>query len=325
MRALSLSTALLALATAMPAIAQDAIQVDGSSTVFPVSEAFAEEFQAATGNRVVVGVSGTGGGFQKFCRGEISFAGASRPIRTSEMEACAAAGIEYVELPIAIDALAVVINPANTFAQCLSIAELNTMWEPAAQGVVNNWNQVNAAFPDAPLTLFGPGTDSGTYDYFTFAVTGEEHSSRGDFSASEDDNVLVQGVSTDPNALGFFGLAYLDENRERLQAVGIRQEDGSCVEPSTETAANGTYQPLTRPLFIYVNAAHLDSMPAVQDYAMFMMNGELAPELVAETGYLPLPAEAFALAQSKITNRVTGTYFGGSSRTGVSVADLLAH
>ena len=325
MRALSLSTALLALATALPAFAQDAVQVDGSSTVFPISEAFAEEYQIATGNRVTVGVSGTGGGFQKFCRGEISITGASRPIRSSEMEACAAAGIEYIELPIAIDALAVVINPANTFAQCLSIAELNTMWEPAAQGVVNNWNQVNPAFPDAPLTLFGPGTDSGTYDYFTFAVTGEEHSSRGDFSASEDDNVLVQGVSTDPNALGFFGLAYLDENRERLQAVGIRQEDGSCVEPSTETAANGTYQPLTRPLFIYVNAAHLDSMPAVQDYAMFMMNGELAPELVAETGYLPLPAEAFELAQSKITNRVTGTYFGGSSRTGVSVADLLAH
>ncbi len=325
MRALSLSTALLALATALPAFAQDAVQVDGSSTVFPISEAFAEEYQIATGNRVTVGVSGTGGGFQKFCRGEISITGASRPIRSSEMEACAAAGIEYIELPIAIDALAVVINPANTFAQCLSIAELNTMWEPAAQGVVSNWNQVNPAFPDAPLTLFGPGTDSGTYDYFTFAVTGTEHNSRGDFTASEDDNVLVYGVSTDPNALGFFGLAYLEENRERLQAVGIRQEDGSCVEPSTETAANGTYQPLTRPIFIYVNADHLDSVANVEGLVQFMMNAEHAPELVAETGYLPLPAEAFELALAKITNRVTGTYFGGSSRTGVSIADLLAH
>lgn len=325
MRALSLSTALLALATALPAFAQDAVQVDGSSTVFPISEAFAEEYQIATGNRVTVGVSGTGGGFQKFCRGEISITGASRPIRASEMEACAAAGIEYIELPIAIDALAVVINPANTFAQCLSIAELNTMWEPAAQGVVSNWNQVNPAFPDAPLTLFGPGTDSGTYDYFTFAVTGTEHNSRGDFTASEDDNVLVYGVSTDPNALGFFGLAYLEENRERLQAVGIRQEDGSCVEPSTETAANGTYQPLTRPIFIYVNADHLDSVANVEGLVQFMMNAEHAPELVAETGYLPLPAEAFELALAKIANRVTGTYFGGSSRTGVSIADLLAH
>lgn len=301
-----------------------AIQIDGSSTVFPVSEAFAEEFQISTGNRVVVGLSGTGGGFRKFCRGETSFSGASRPIQTSEVEECAANGINFIELPIAMDALATVVNPANDWANCMSIAELKTIWEPAAQGRINNWNQVREGFPNQGMALFGAGIDSGTYDYYTLAIVGEESTSRGDFTATEDDNITVQGVSTDRYAMGFLGVAYLEENRNRLKAVAIEQPDGSCVEPNAETAASGAYQPLTRPLFMYVNAEHLDTHDNVEDFALYFMTGETAPGLVAETGYLPLPERAFNLGQAKIRARKTGSFFEGGSLVGVTVEDLLA-
>lgn len=326
MRTLKITTAVAALAAALPglAMAQDAVQVDGSSTVFPISEAFAEEFQIATGTRVVVGLSGTGGGFQKFCRGETSITGASRPIRDIEMEVCTENNIEFIELPVAMDALANVVHPDNDWANCMTVAELKTMWEPEAQGVINNWNQINPEYPDRRLGLFGAGTDSGTYDYYTFAITGVEHSSRGDFTATEDDNVTVQGVATDPDAIGFLGVAYLEENRSRLKAVAIKQEDGSCVEPSADTASDGSYQPLTRPLFMYVNLAHLEAQPNVEAYANWMMNGEVAPELVTSTGYLSLPDRAFALGQAKIAARKTGTFFDGGSKVGVSVDDLLA-
>ncbi len=306
------------------AFAQEAVQVDGSSTVFPVSEAFAEEFQIATGNRVVVGVSGTGGGFKKFCRGETSFSGASRPIKTSEAELCAENGIEFIEMPIAMDALAVIVHPDNDWATCMTVDELKTIYEPAAQGTVDNWNQVNADYPDMGLSIYGAGTDSGTYDYFTFAVVGEEGASRGDFTATEDDNITIQGVSTDEAAIGFLGLAYVEENRERVKAVEISYNGGECIPPTVDTAGDGSYQPLTRPLFIYANKAHLDEKQAVLDYAKFMFDPAHAQTLVAETGYLALPKKAFSLAEQKIDARKTGSFFDGGSKIGVSVDDLLA-
>jgi phosphate transport system substrate-binding protein len=212
--------------------AQSLVKIDGSSTVFPVTEAVAEEFQKMprrVASELTVGISGTGGGFKKFCRGETDISDASRPILKKEMEDCAKAGIKYVELPVAFDALTVVINPKNTWIKQLTVAELKKMWEPAAQGKVMNWNQVNPAWPDAPLKLFGPGADSGTFDYFTEAVNGKAKSSRGDFTASEDDNVLVQGVSRDNNALGYFGFAYYDENKGKLKAVPIVNPKGKAV------------------------------------------------------------------------------------------------
>lgn len=320
--ALYLTTTFAALAAfAGPALAD--VAIDGSSTVFPVSEAFAEEFQIETQTRVTVGVSGTGGGFRRFCRGETDISGASRPISASEMEACEEAGIEFIELPIALDAIAVIVNPQNDWVECMTVEELKTMWAPAAQGEVDNWNEAREAFPDQELSLYGPGVDSGTYDYFTAAVVGEEHSSRGDFTATEDDNIIIQGVSTDEGALGFLGLAYLTENEGLVKAVGIEQEDGSCVLPSVETARDASYQPLARPLFMYVNKAKLEENEDVRNYVDFVLTPENAVELVAEVGYVPLPEEAFELAQAKVKAGRTGSFFGGESKIGVQIEDLL--
>ena len=249
------------------AVAQGAlVKVDGSSTVYPVTEAVAEEFQKAEKNavKVTVGISGTGGGFKKFCRGETDISDASRPILKSEMEECAKNGISYYELPIAYDALTVVINPKNTFIKSMTVAELKKMWEPAAQGKITKWNQVNPEWPDAPIKLFGAGSDSGTFDYFTEAIVGKSKSSRGDFTASEDDNVLVQGVSRDVNAIGYFGYSYYVENKDKLKSVPIVEKAGSpAVAPSLEAVINGSYQPLSRPIFIYVSAKSMDK-PEVQ-------------------------------------------------------------
>jgi phosphate transport system substrate-binding protein len=320
--ALYLTTTFAALAGfAGPALAD--VTIDGSSTVFPVSEAFAEEFQIETGTRVTVGISGTGGGFKRFCRGETDISGASRPISASEMEACEAAGIEFIELPIALDALSVIVNPQNDWVECMAIDELKTMWEPEAQGEIDNWSQVRDEFPDQELSLYGPGVDSGTYDYFTAAIVGEEHSSRGDFTATEDDNIIIQGVSTDVGALGFLGLAYVTENMDRVKAVGIEQEDGSCVMPSVETARDGSYQPLARPLFMYVNKAHLEENEDVRQYVEFVFDPAFAIELVSEVGYVPLPEEAFEMGQAKVEAGKTGTFFGDGSEIGVRIDDLL--
>ena len=301
------------------------VKVDGSSTVFPITEAVAEEFQKKYRGQyqVTVGISGTGGGFKKFCRGETHISDASRPITAGERENCAAEGIDYIELPVALDALSVVVNPKNDWVSCMSVDELRTAWAPEAQNTITNWSQVRDSFPDRPLALYGAGTDSGTYDYFTKAVVGEEHSSRGDFTASEDDNVLVQGVSSDINALGFFGLAYYEENHDKLKAVAIRNPQDECVKPSLETAANGTYVPLTRPLFVYVNAAALDSSKAVREFINFYLDKQLAPTLVSEVGYVPLPPRAYDLAQRNVEERHTGTAFADGSRVGVSIEDLL--
>jgi phosphate transport system substrate-binding protein len=303
-------------------IPEGAVAVDGSSTVFPISEAYAEEFQKKTGKRVVVGLSGTGGGFKKFCRGETDVTGASRPIKKEEIELCAENKIEYIELPVAMDALANVVHPSNTWATCMTVAELKTIWEPAAQGKINNWNQVNPAYPDAPLKLFGAGTDSGTYDYYTFAINGKEHESRGDYTATEDDNITVNGVAGDKNAIGFLGLAYYEENKDKLKPVAIKQADGNCVYPSAESAGDGSYQPLARPLFMYVKKSALDK-PEVQAYADFMMDKANGTTLVKEVGYVPLPDKAFELGKAKVAARKTGTFFAGGSKVGVKIEDLL--
>ncbi len=307
-----------------PSHAQSIVQIDGSSTVFPITEAMAEEFQKANSKiKVTVGLSGTGGGFKKFCRGETDASGASRPIRKSEADDCKKNGIEYIELPVALDALAVIVNPKNTWATELTVAELKKMWEPDAQGKITSWKQIRADFPDAPLKLFGAGTDSGTYDYFTAAIVGKEHSSRGDFTASEDDNVLVQGVAGDVNAVGFFGLAYYLENKGKLKAVAIKlNEESKGVLPSVESAKSGAYQPLSRPIFMYFAKKSLDTKPDVLKFAEFYMDPKHSSKLVAEVGYVPLPEEALKAFAQRVTKREIGTGFTGS-KIGVSVEDLI--
>ena len=306
---------------AIPVHAQ-VVKIDGSSTVFPVTEAVAEDFQKLKKGaiKVTVGISGTGGGFKKFCRNEIDISDASRPILKKEMEDCRAAGIEYYELPVAFDALTVVINPKNTFVRQLTIAEMKKMWEPGAQGKVTRWNQVNAAWPDAPMKLFGPGADSGTFDYFTEAVVGKSKSSRGDFTASEDDNVLVQGVSRDVNALGYFGFAYYVENKDKLRAVPIVNEKGQAVLPSLEAVEKGIYSPLARPIFIYVNAKAF-SKPEVREFVQYYMTH--GAKLSKEVKYVPLPASAYKMAWDHVQKGKKGTVFGGVAEVGVTIEELL--
>lgn len=297
------------------------IKIDGSSTVFPITEAVAEEFQKTKRGavRVTVGVSGTGGGFQKFCRGEIDVADASRPIVVKEMQACKAAGIQYIELPVAYDALTVVVNPQNTWVKSLKVAELKKMWEPAAQGKIKNWSQVRQGFPNAPLKLFGPGANSGTFDYFTEAVVGKAKSSRGDFTASEDDNVLVQGVSRDKNALGYFGYAYYAENKGKLKAVPIDSGRGPVL-PSAQTVQNGTYSRLSRPLFIYVSAKSANK-PEVKQFVEFYMSN--AGRFAREVKYVALPNQAYTIGMNHFKNKKIGTVFAGDAPVGLRIEELL--
>lgn len=318
-----LATSAMAFLGAIPlsALAQ-VVKIDGSSTVYPVTEAVAEEFQKANkGLRVTVGVSGTGGGFKKFCRNEIDIADASRPIQASEMEICRAAGVEYIELPVAFDALTVVINPKNTWLKQATVAELKKMWEPAAQGKVLRWNQVNPAWPDQPMKLYGAGSDSGTFDYFTEAIVGKSKSSRGDFTASEDDNVLVQGVAGDVNALGYFGYAYYAENTNKLKALPIVEKEGKpAVSPSAETVIAGTYQPLARPIFIYVNTKSL-AKPEVKKFVDFYMTQGAA--MAKEVKYVPLPAPIYKANIKHIAEMKKGTIFGGKNEVGISIEELI--
>lgn len=300
------------------------VLVDGSSTVFPISEAFGEEFQSSRGTRVTVGLSGTGGGFKKFCRGETDVTGASRPITQEEIALCRENGVEYIELPVALDALAVIVNPENIFADCMTVAELRTLWEPGAQGRVNSWRQVRGTWPDRPVKLFGPGTDSGTFDYFTTAINGEEGASRGDFAATEDDNVTITGVSGDPDALGYLGIAYVTENAGKVKPLAIRQPDGSCVTPSVEAARNASYQPLSRPLFYYVNKGRAAERAHVREFIAFAFDPATSETLVREVGYVPLPTQAYGLAKAKFDAGRTGTFFGGGSKVGVTLEQLLA-
>lgn len=310
-------------ALSLPAFAADSlIKIDGSSTVFPVTEAVAEDFQKAKKGaiNVTVGISGTGGGFKKFCRGEIDIADASRPISKKEMEACKEAGIRYVELPVAYDALTVVVNPKNTWAKSMTVAQLKKIWEPDAQGKITNWNQIDPSWPSEPLTLFGPGADSGTFDYFTEAIVGKSKASRGDFTASEDDNVLVQGVSRDKGALGYFGFAYYVENQKKLNAVAIDNGKGKPVLPSAEAVENGTYVPLSRPIFIYVSEKSL-AKPEIKEFVQYYLQN--APKLVAEVQYVPLPQAAYKTAMQHLEQKKFGTVFGGEADVGVKIDELL--
>ena len=302
------------------------VQVAGSSTVFLISEAVAEEFQKTEkGVHVTVGEGGTGGGFKKLCAGEIDVANASRPISPSEVELCAKGQIEYVELPVAYDGLAIVVNPANDWAKHITTAELKKMWEPGAQKKITKWSQVRAGWPDKELHLYGAGVDSGTYDYFTEAITGKAKASRGDYTSSEDDNVLVQGISKDELALGFFGLAYYEASTDKLKLVPVDDEKADNgagpIAPTEATVKDGTYQPLSRPLFIYVNRKALDR-PEVAAFIKFYLSH--GAELSKEVKYIPLPGNAYELAQKRADARKTGSLFGGKgSQVGVRIDQLL--
>ncbi len=296
------------------------IRIDGSSTVLPISEAIAEEFAKQHPNvQPTVGKSGTGGGFKKFANGEIDITGASRPIREDEDALCKQNGIEYIEIPVAYDAMAVVVNPENNWCDSLTVAELKKIWEPAAQGKITNWSQVRPDFPNERLVLFGAGTDSGTFDYFTAAIVGEEKASRGDYTGSEDDDILVQGVARTKGALGYFGLAYYENNQDKLKLVAIDNGNGP-VKPSRETVLDGTYQPLARPLFLYVNVKALER-PEVAAFVQFCM--ENAGKLADEVGYIRLPDNIYALIKERVEKRITGSAFGAhGSQVGVKLEDL---
>jgi len=309
-----------------PVWARTLITVDGSSTVFPITEAVAEEFQKKHRDvKVTVGISGTGGGFKKFCNGETDISDASRPIKPSEVELCKKNGIEYIELPVAYDGLAVMVNPKNTWSTSMTVKELKKLWEPEAQGKITRWSQIRPRWPDKEIHLFGAGVDSGTYDYFTEAIVGKEHSSRGDFTSSEDDNVLVQGIATNPLALGFFGVAYYEANKDKLKLVAIddeKPENGKGpIFPTYENVVNGTYQPLSRPLFIYVNKKSADR-PEVKDFIAFYLTA--GRPLVREVGYIALSDKIYELAMKRFEKRKIGSIFGGKgSQVGVTLEALL--
>jgi phosphate transport system substrate-binding protein len=275
------------------------ISIDGSSTVFPITEAVAEEFGKLQPDvKVTVGIKGTGGGFQAFCSANAAertdIQDASRAISASEIEACKTAGVEYVELLVGLDGLTVVVNPSNEFATCLTTAELKKIWDTGS--TLKNWNEVNSSFPSQELTLYGPGTDSGTFDFFTEEINGEPGQSRSDYTASEDDNTLVQGVAGDQNALGYFGLAYYLENQDKLKSVQVDRGEG-CIAPTFETVANGTYSPLSRPLYIYVNIASLAKPEVFEFVAFYLAN---AKELVDEVGYVNVADEVYAAGLKQI-------------------------
>ncbi len=295
------------------------VKIDGSSTVFPITEAIAENFQKAQGGkiRVTVGVSGTGGGFKKFCRGETDISNASRPILAKEIADCKAAGISFIELPVVYDALTVVVNPRNTWAANLTTAELKKIWEPNSK--VTNWSQVRAGFPNVPLKLFSPGADSGTFDYFTEAINGKSKAIRKDFTGSEDDNVLVQGVSRDRGGLGYFGFSYYLENKNKVKAVGINSGKGP-VMPSAKAVLDGTYTPLSRPLFIYVSAKAA-KRPEVKSFVTYYLNN--APTAAKKVGMVGLPGSAYKTILANFNKNRVGTVFGGNEAVGLTIGQLL--
>ncbi|MBK6517753.1 MAG: PstS family phosphate ABC transporter substrate-binding protein [Polyangiaceae bacterium] len=302
------------------------IKADGSSTVYPITEAVAEQFKKSNPKvNITVGISGTGGGFKKFCAGEIDLADASRPIKPTEEEACKKSGVEYIEVPVAYDGIAIVVHPSNDWAKSITTEELKKLWEPEAQGKIKKWSDVRAGWPDKEIHLFGAGVDSGTYDYFSEAITKKEKSTRGDYTSSEDDNVLVQGIANDPLALGFFGIAYFEENKERLKVVPV--DDGKSdngdgpITPTATTVRDGTYQPLSRPIFIYLSKKSLER-PEVMALGKFYLAE--APKLVPEVGYVPLQPKAYELATARVEKKLTGSLFAGKGgQVGVSIEDVL--
>jgi phosphate transport system substrate-binding protein len=298
------------------------IKIDGSSTVYPVTEAVTEAFQKSKKDaiKVTVGISGTGGGFKKLCRGEIDIANASRPILNEEMKECNKHGIRYIELPVAYDALTVVVNPQNNWVSGMTVAELKKLWEPLAQGRITNWNQINPLWPNASLKLFGPDSDSGTLDFFTEVIVGKAKSSRLDYTASDDDKLLVKGVAGDKNAIGYLGYAYYAENAYKLKAVPISVGEGKPqVLPSLETVKNSSYRPLARPIFIYVSAKAAQKSE-VKEFVEFYL--KQAPNIVEEVKYVPLPDAAYKLALDNFTKGKTGSGFGGKSNVDIDFSGI---
>ena len=296
--------------------------IDGSSTVFPISEAMVEDWGQSIGGsaRLVIGISGTGGGFKKFCSGETDINNASRPIKASEVEQCSESGVGFIELPVALDGLTVGVNPDNDFVQCLTIDDLHTMWEPDAEGEVDRWSQIRPEWPDSNLRLYGPGVDSGTFDYFTEKINGEAQASRGDFTSSERDNVLVQGIAGDRSSLGYFGYSFFVENQDKLKMVAIDGGDG-CVFPTDETINDGTYAPLSRPLFIYVSTEAWEGQ-AVKNFVSYFVSYDRA-DLLRELGFVPFPKSVHDLVLDRFERGVTGTLFGGDDPKEGTVEEIL--
>jgi len=301
---------------------QPTIAIDGSSTVYPLTDEAVQEYQFENREtpEFLVDFSGTTGGFRKFCAGETDISNASRPINTSEIEACKATGVNYVELPIAYDALTVAVHPDNTWAEDMTIAELKQLWQPAAEGTLKTWNQIRPDWPNQPINLYGAGGDSGTFDYFTEAIVGETRASRSDYTASEDDEDLVRGLRSDPNGLAYFGYAYYEENQRLLKPVAIDNGNGAVL-PSSQAVIDGQYQPLSRPLFIYVNTDSLESKPGLREFVEFyLLNAETFAKAV---GYVPLPDETYTIALDHFQQNKLGTAFGGQAQTNLKLEDLL--
>lgn len=298
------------------------VAIDGSSTVYPITEAIAQEFKTTKDNRVdlKVNFSGTSGGFKKFCAGQTQINNASRPISTTEMAACKQARVAYIELPIAFDAITVAVNPQNDWVDSITVDQLNRMWSPEAEGRITRWNQIDPNWPARPLNLFGPGEDSGTFDYFTEAVVGRVDASRTDYVRSEDDNILVQGIKQDPNALGYFGFAYYEARPNELKALAIDSGRGPVL-PSRETVEAGQYQPLSRPLFIYVNSSAVQKNPVLKEFVEFYL--DRSPEIVSQVGYIPLPEDGYQLTKIHFHRGKVGTVFEGKSVMNLTMGELL--
>lgn len=298
------------------------IKIDGSSTVYPITNAIAKEFERDSKNnaQIQVSISGTTGGFEKFCGGETDITNASRPINQSEMAICKKNGVGYMELPIGFDALTIAVNPENNWAKDITVQELKTLWQPGAEGKITTWNQVRSSWPNRPIKLYGAGDKSGTFDYFTEAIVGKAKASRKDYTASEDDEVLVTGINKDPNSLGYFGYAYYEENKDKLKALAVNNGKGAIL-PSRETVEKAKYQPLSRPLFIYVNVRSSKNNSVVYKFADFYIKA--APKTAISVGYIPLPEEISKLNYVHLYNGKIGTVFGGKSQFDLTIDELL--
>ncbi len=299
------------------------IKIDGSSTVYPITQAVVDAYKNEKGGDtdITLRVSGTSGGFREFCEGKTDISNASRPIHNNEMAMCNRYNTRYLELPIAFDAITVVVNPKNTWANSLTTEELKTMWQTSAEGKIKNWQQIRSNFPNLPLNLYGPGTDSGTFDYFTEAIVGKEGDSRLDYVKTEDDLIIVQAVKQDVNGLGYLGIAYYEKNADGLRAVAIDDRGKGAVLPSRENVEKAQYHPLSRPLFIYVNLQASQSNPALKEFVEFYL--KKAPKVVTDVGYVPLPEEGYHLAKVTFYNGEAGTVFDGKSQIDITIAELL--